>query len=67
MVSVAPSLVPLAKPEPEPVSINIAAAFIVFLRTFYSMMVLESNILAFHQQKLSQNNVKTMRAGILLQ
>ena len=55
-VSVAPSLTPSAKPEAlteaEPVSINIAAVFTVFLRTFYSMVVLESNILAFYQQKL---------------
>ena len=60
-VSVTPSLAPSAKPEAEPVSIDIAATFTVFLRTFYSIVVLESNILAFHQQKLSRNNVKNMR------
>ena len=41
-VSVAPS----AKREAEPISIDIAAVFTIFLRTFYSMVVLESNILA---------------------
>ena len=47
---------PSAKPEAEPVSIDIATAFTVFPRTFYSMMVLESNLFPFHQQKLSQRN-----------
>ena len=60
-------MAPSAQPEAEPVSIDIAAAFTVFLRTFYSMMVLESNILGFYQQKRSRNNVKTMRLGILFQ
>ena len=67
MVLLAPLLMPSAKPEAEPVSIDIAAAFTVFLRTFYSMMVVESNILVFHQQKLSRNNVKTMSLSILFQ
>ena len=44
---------PLAKPEDEPVSIDIAAAYTVFPLTFYLIVVLELNILPFHQQKLS--------------
>ena len=57
----------LNRSEAEPVSIDIAAVFTVFLRTFYSMVVLESNILAFYQQKLSRNNVKNIHAGISFQ
>jgi len=68
---VAPSLAPSAKPEAEPGSIDIAAVFTVFLRKFYSMVVLESKILAFYQQKLSRNltrnNVKNIRTSISFQ
>ena len=66
-VWVAPSLAPSAKPEAELVSIDIVAVFTVFLRTFYSMMVLKLNILAFHQQNLSGSNVKNMCACALFQ
>ena len=38
---------PSAKPKAEPVSIDIAA-FTIFLCIFYSMVVLESNIVAFY-------------------
>ena len=56
---------PSTKSKAEP--IYVAAAFTVFLRTFHSMVVLELNIVVFHQQKLSRNNVKTLRASVLFQ
>ena len=59
VVLVAPS----AKPEAEPISINIAAAFTIFLRTLHSMDAFESNILAFRQQQLSRNNTNSLQAS----